>query len=206
MNAQTSRISSEIDFERDGKQTGFLRLPHSIHRSAYGWLAIPVVCIANGPGPKVLLISGNHGDEYEGQVTLMKLARELELDGISGRVIIVSAANAPAARVGRRTSPLDFAGEGNLNRAFPGDANGSPTEMIAHYIVSELLPRADFVFDLHSGGTPCATSPAPKRSWAMTARLTPANRPCSRPSACQSVMWVKPSTTAPLPALRSDWV
>jgi hypothetical protein len=152
LNAQTSRISSEIDFERDGKQTGFLRLPHSVHRSAYGWLAIPVVCIANGPGPKVLLISGNHGDEYEGQVTLMKLARELEPDGISGRVIIVSAANAPAARVGRRTSPLDFAGEGNLNRAFPGDANGSPTEMIAHYIVSELLPRADFVFDLHSGG------------------------------------------------------
>ncbi len=27
-----SLISSEIDFEADGKHTGFLRLPHSVHR------------------------------------------------------------------------------------------------------------------------------------------------------------------------------
>ena len=152
MGEDASRISSEVDFERDGKQTGFLRLPYSVHRSAYGWLPIPVVCIGSGPGPKVLLISGNHGDEYEGQVILMTLARELEPEGIRGRVIILPAANAPAVRTGRRTSPLDFTGEGNLNRAFPGAADGSPTLMIADYIVRELLPRADIVFDLHSGG------------------------------------------------------
>ena len=153
MDERKSRISSEIDFEKAGKQTGFLRLPYSVHRSAYGWLPIPIVCISNGDGPNVLLVSGNHGDEYEGQGILMNLIRELEPKHIRGRVIILPAANAPAVRAGRRTSPVDFDGEGNLNRAFPGDANGSPTLMIAHYIVSELLPHADYVLDLHSGGS-----------------------------------------------------
>jgi predicted deacylase len=128
-----SRISSEVDFAKDGKQCGFLRLPHSVHRSAYGWIGIPITCIKNGSGPTVLLVSGNHGDEYEGQVTLMKLTRKLS-----------------AAMAGMRTSPID---EGNLNRSFPGDPNGRPTAMIAHYIESVLLPMADFTVDLHSGGS-----------------------------------------------------
>ncbi|MBV8651473.1 MAG: succinylglutamate desuccinylase/aspartoacylase family protein, partial [Alphaproteobacteria bacterium] len=145
-----SRIFSEVDFAKDGKQCGFLRLPHSVHRSAYGWIGIPITCIKNGSGPTVLLVSGNHGDEYEGQVTLMKLTRKLNADDVKGRIIILSAANFPAAMAGMRTSPID---EGNLNRSFPGDPNGRPTAMIAHYIESVLLPMADFTVDLHSGGS-----------------------------------------------------
>ncbi|MBV9523878.1 MAG: succinylglutamate desuccinylase/aspartoacylase family protein [Alphaproteobacteria bacterium] len=145
-----SRIASELDFNKEGKHSGFLRLPHSVHRSAYGWLPIPITCIKNGEGPTVLLVSGNHGDEYEGQVTLMKLTRRLAPEDVKGRIIILSAANYPAAMAGMRTSPID---EGNLNRSFPGDPNGRPTAMIAHYIEAVLLPMADFVIDLHSGGS-----------------------------------------------------
>ena len=36
MPAARSRLSPDIDLDADGKQTGFLRLPHSVHRSAYG--------------------------------------------------------------------------------------------------------------------------------------------------------------------------
>jgi predicted deacylase len=145
-----SRIASELDFDKEGKHSGFLRLPHSVHRSAYGWLPIPITCIKNGAGPTVLLVSGNHGDEYEGQVTLMKLTRRLGAADVKGRIIILSAANYPAAMAGMRTSPID---EGNLNRSFPGDPNGRPTSMIAHYIETVLLPMANFVADLHSGGS-----------------------------------------------------
>src|SRR5882762_84402 len=98
---QRSRISAEIDFSKDGKQVGYLRLPFSVHESAYGWIPIPIVCIRNGEGPRVLLVSGNHGDEYEGQVTLMKLTRRLQVEDVKGRVIILSAANFPAAMAGR---------------------------------------------------------------------------------------------------------
>lgn len=148
-----TRLASEVDFTRDGKQYGFLRLPNSTHESAYGFVPIPVVCIRNGSGPRVLLIAGNHGDEYEGQVALTKLARELRPENIKGRIIMLTAANLPAVLAGRRTSPLELGEQGNLNRSFPGEHRGSVTSMIAHYIDTVLLADTDYVFDFHSGGS-----------------------------------------------------
>lgn len=145
-----SLITSEVDLDADGKHVGNLRLPHSVHRSAYGYLPLPVVSIKRGSGPTALLMAGNHGDEYEGQVALCSLARSLEPASITGQLIILPMANAPAARAGLRTSPLDG---GNLNRSFPGNPNGTPTEAIAHYIEHELLRRCDFLLDIHSGGS-----------------------------------------------------
>ena len=145
-----TRLSTRIDFDRDGKQCDYLRLPHSVHRSAYGWLPVPLVCIKNGEGPTVLLTSGVHGDEYEGQVTLTRLIRTLDPADVTGRIIILPMANYPAAKAGMRTSPVD---ELNLNRVFPGRGDGRLTEMLAHYIDSELTPRADYMLDLHSGGS-----------------------------------------------------
>ncbi len=145
-----SLISSDIDFEAEGKHTGYLRLPHSVHRSAYGRILIPIVMIRNGEGPTVFLMSGNHGDEYEAQIALTKLCQDMEVSDIQGRLIIMTMANYPAAAAGTRTSPIDG---GNLNRVFPGNPHGTPTEMIAHYIEEELLPMCDYFFDFHSGGS-----------------------------------------------------
>ena len=69
---------------------------------------------------------------------------------IQGRVIIVPMANFPAAKAGLRTSPID---EQNLNRIYPGDPDGSPSFMIAHYIESQLFSIADYSLDLHTGGS-----------------------------------------------------
>lgn len=147
--AGQTRIWTALDIEKDGKQHDLLRLPISTDLSGYGTIPIPITCIKNGEGPTALLIAGNHGDEYEGQIALGKLARQIEPDDVRGRIIILPALNCPAVVAGRRLSPLD---EGNLNRLFPGEANGTPTQMIAHYIVSVLLPLSDLVIDLHSGG------------------------------------------------------
>jgi predicted deacylase len=65
-------------------------------------------------------------------------------------VIMMPAANLPAAMAGARVSPID---QGNLNRAFPGDPHGGPTSAIAHYIDSVLYPISDLHHDLHSGGS-----------------------------------------------------
>ncbi|MCP5155522.1 MAG: succinylglutamate desuccinylase/aspartoacylase family protein [Ectothiorhodospiraceae bacterium] len=150
MTTKTSRLSTRIDFDRDGKQCDFVRLPHSVHRSAYGWLPIPLVCLKNGPGPTVLLMSGNHGDEYEGQVALTKLVKVLDPETIRGRVLILPMANYPAAKAGMRTSPIDDA---NLNRVFPGDPDGTVTHQIAYYIEHVLMAMSDYMIDLHSGGS-----------------------------------------------------
>jgi uncharacterized protein len=145
-----SRISPTISFDAPGKHVGFLRLPHSTHESAYGWIPIPIICIAGSSGPTVLFVAGNHGDEYEGQVALAELCRSLDPASLRGRVIILPAANYPAVMAGRRVSPIDG---GNLNRSFPGSEGGPPTEMIAHFIETKLLPMADCAIDLHSGGS-----------------------------------------------------
>lgn len=142
-----SLITTDIDFDRDGVQTGTLRLPYSHNRSAYGHIPIPLMVAKRGDGPTVLLTGANHGDEYEGPLALM---RELPPDRLNGRVIIIPALNVPAYHAGTRLSPID---QVNLNRVFPGDRNGTPTMMLAHYIETVLMPLADYAIDFHSGGS-----------------------------------------------------
>ena len=149
MEKRASPISATVDFERDGVQHGFLRLPYSRDDSAWGAIMIPVTVAKNGKGPTALLTGANHGEEYEGPVALMNLASSIDAAQLSGRVIIVPAMNYPAFRAATRTSPID---KGNLNRLFPGKPDGTVTEKIADYFQRTLLPLADVVLDIHSGG------------------------------------------------------
>ena len=142
-------IRPTVDFERDGVQHGYLRLPYSRDDSAWGAVMIPVTVVKNGPGPTALFTGGNHGDEYEGPLALIKLASSLDPQAVAGRVIIVPFMNAPAVWAGTRTSPID---QGNLNRSFPGRPDGTVTQKIADYFQRSLLPMADLVLDIHSGG------------------------------------------------------
>lgn len=149
MTAIITPISATVDFDKEGIQHGHLVLPHSHDESAWGSIMIPICVVKNGTGPTVLMTGGNHGDEYEGPVALFDLARTIDPNTVSGRLIIVPAMNYPAFRIGRRTSPIDG---GNMNRSFPGRPDGGVTEKIANYFMSALLPLADIVMDLHSGG------------------------------------------------------
>jgi len=142
-------ISTTVDFEADGIQHGYLKAPYSGDDSAWGAVMIPVTVVKNGKGPTALLTGANHGDEYEGPIALWSLANSLNSNDIHGRVIIIPAMNYPAFRAGKRTSWIDG---GNMNRVFPGDPNGNITEIIADYFNRTLLPLADYVLDIHSGG------------------------------------------------------
>ncbi len=144
-----SPVVPTIDLEADGVRHGHLRLPHSRDDSAWGAVMIPLAVVKNGKGPTALLTGANHGDEYEGVIALLDLARRLDPAAVRGRVIIVPAMNYPAFRAGTRTSPID---RGNLNRSFPGRPDGTVTAKIADHFQRCLLPLADFVLDIHSGG------------------------------------------------------
>jgi uncharacterized protein len=153
-----SPLWTDIDWNSKGRQDSFLNLEHSVHRSAYGIVSIPVTVFNNGSGPTLLLMAGSHGDEYEGQVILTRLIRSLNVQSVSGRVIVLPAANLPAVIEGSRVSPLDG---GNLNRCFGDSPSDNPTHRIAEYIACQLLPMCEVFFDVHSGGTsmiyvPCA--------------------------------------------------
>src|SRR5699024_7707056 len=106
-------ITPSIDLHQEGIQHGYLKLPYSHDESAWGSIMIPITAARNGTGPTVLLTGANHGDEYEGPVALSKLANTLQLEKITGCIIIIPFLNYPAFQAGTRTSPID---KGNLNR------------------------------------------------------------------------------------------
>ena len=149
MATATSRIAGEIDFDCDGRQSGYLRAPLSRNTSGWGIVEIPIIVVKNGSGPTVLFTGGVHGDEYEGPIALSELGRELKPDEVQGRVIILPAVNMPAVLANTRLSPVDGH---DINRCFPGDPRGSFSQMLAHYLDAVILPLADISVDLHTAG------------------------------------------------------
>ena len=144
-----SPVLATVDFDAEGVQHGYLKVPYSGDDSGWGAVMIPLTVVKNDGGPTVIFTGANHGDEYEGPIALWWLSNELKSKDIRGRVIIVPAMNYPAFKAGKRTSSIDG---GNMNRAFPGRPDGTITEIIADYFNRVLLPMADYVVDLHSGG------------------------------------------------------
>jgi predicted deacylase len=126
-------IHTSIDLVREGKQQGFLQVPYSHNLGGWANVMVPMTVIARGKGPTVLCLGGNHGDEYQGQVAIMRLAREVAPEQVSGRLILVPSLNMPAAKAATRLSPLDGM---NMNRAFPGHPEGTVTSQIAHYLTT----------------------------------------------------------------------
>lgn len=143
-----------IDFSKIGegplRQLGYGKVVHSDNVHDGSVIPMPIAVISSGPGPTALIVAGTHGDEYEGQVLAHEMIRQLKPESLSGTVIIVPAANTTAVRQGTRISPVD---DGNLNRSYPGHQRGGPTDQVAAIIGGELVPRADFVIDMHSGGS-----------------------------------------------------
>ena len=146
---ERSRISNPIDFEKNGSQAGYLRAPLSRNTAGWGIVEIPTICVKNGTGPTVLLTGGIHGDEYEGPIAISRLARTLDPSEVQGRVIMIPAFNIPAVLNDTRLSPVD---NRDMNRCFPGNARGTFSEMLAHFLDGYVLPLADISVDLHTAG------------------------------------------------------
>src|SRR4029079_3948639 len=152
-------IHPTVDYDRPGKQLGHLHVPYSYNLGGWANLLVPIMVVSRGAGPTALVLAGNHGDEYPGQVAILKLMRSIEPEMIDGRLILIPALNVPASKAATRLSPLDGK---NLNRCFPGKADGTVTEMVAHYLTTVLFPLSDIVIDIHTGGrsldfVPCST-------------------------------------------------
>ncbi|TBX97331.1 succinylglutamate desuccinylase/aspartoacylase family protein [Rhizobium laguerreae] len=147
----------DIDLDREGRHDGYLRVKASSEHSPFGISMVPITSIRRGAGPCIIVIGGCHGDEYEGQLIARSLLACVEPESVTGQIIVLPAANPAAVRAGRRYSPAD---NGNLNTAFPGKIDGTATQRIARFMESVLLPRADLVIDIHSGGKPVQYFPS----------------------------------------------
>lgn len=111
---------------------------------------IPVTVFhGRGSGPVLSLIAGIHGSEYSPIISMQRLPELLDPQAMAGTLIIVHIANLPAFQ-GRTVyfGPDDLK---NLNRSFPGKADGTVTERIAFTLSEEIMPLSDYLIDIHSG-------------------------------------------------------
>ena len=128
------------------RASGFLEVPKGVDAGT----RIPVTLIHGAkPGPVLALIAGTHGYEYSPIVAMQRFPVKVNPQELAGTIIVVHVANMPSFLA--RTiyySPVDGK---NLNRVYPGKADGSVSERIAEVMTREVIGRADFVVDLHSG-------------------------------------------------------
>jgi len=138
-----------LDVETPGRRDYYVGLEHP---TLWGVYRIPVTVLvgpAAAPGRGVVAIGSTHGDEYEGPVAIKHLLHELREDQVLGRIILIPVLNAVAFQAGRRDTPDDGV---NLNRAFPGRADGTITQRIADLVTRFVFPQVHVVLDLHAGG------------------------------------------------------
>jgi len=112
-----------------------LKVPIIVSRSIYD-------------GPTVLLTAGLHGDELTG----IEIIRQIIRRGINypncGTIICIPLVNV----FGFVNQSRDFPDGRDLNRVFPGSANGSLASRFAYRIMQDVVPSADYVIDFHAGG------------------------------------------------------
>ncbi len=102
-----------------------------------------------GDGPRACLLAGVHGCEYSSIAALVQFMRALDVAALAGSIVAVPLVS-PTSFAAR--SPFVVPEDGrNLNRSFPGDPQGSFTDVLAHHVFSEFVSGADALIDLHGG-------------------------------------------------------
>ena len=126
--------------------SGFIDVPAGVDAAT----RIPITIVRGAqPGPTLALIAGTHGSEVAPIVALQRVRMALDPARLRGTVLIVHVANLPSF-LGRTIyySPVDGK---NLNRVYPGRSDGTVSERIAFAITRDIIERADYLVDMHSG-------------------------------------------------------
>ena len=128
------------------RASGFLEVPAGVDEAT----RIPITIIRGAqPGPTLALVGGTHGSEVAPVIALQRLRALVNPAELRGTLLIVHVANMPSF-LGRTIyySPVD---RKNLNRMYPGNPSGTVSQRIAHAITTEIIERADYLIDMHSG-------------------------------------------------------
>lgn len=119
-----------------------LNIPVIIHRAALD-------------GPVLLLMGGVHGDESNGVAILRDIIRKRYHIPKRGTIICIPVFNV----FGYLNQSREFPDGRDLNRMFPGAANGSLASQFAYKFSKEIAPLVDYVLDFHTGGAGRDNSP-----------------------------------------------
>jgi len=132
--------------KRGDKVSGFIDIPRGFDPET----RIPVTIISGADdGPVLALVAGIHGSEPSPILALQHVRDDIDPANLRGTLILVHIANLPSFTL--RTiyrGPWD---QKNLNRVFPGRAEGTASDRIAHAITTQVIEQCDCLVDMHSG-------------------------------------------------------
>ncbi|HEY7828928.1 MAG TPA: succinylglutamate desuccinylase/aspartoacylase family protein, partial [Candidatus Limnocylindrales bacterium] len=113
-------------------------------------IRLPLVLV-NGarPGRRVGITAGIHGAEYVSIAALRRVIMDIDPAEVSGAIVAVLTAN-PVAFEARSIylHPLDAR---NLNRVFPGDPAGGPSDRLAAWLLANVIAPSGLFIDMHCG-------------------------------------------------------
>jgi uncharacterized protein len=144
--AQISYRVGTAEALRGQKAYGYLEVPKGVDAA----VGIPVI-VVNGArqGPVLALVAGAHGTEYASIIALERVAAILDPSQVVGTVVILPLLNtASFEHMVPHLNPVDGK---NMNRFYPGTANGTQTERAAYVITKEVVERCDYLIDYHGG-------------------------------------------------------
>ena len=99
------------------------------------------------PGPKLFVCAAVHGDELNGVEIIRRLIRLSRISHLHGTLVAVPIVNIYGFIANTRYLP----DRRDLNRSFPGSAQGSLASQLANVFMQEIVGRCDYGIDLHTG-------------------------------------------------------
>jgi len=100
------------------------------------------------PGPTLLLLGGLHGDEINGVEIIRRIIEAENHVPEQGTVLCIPILNIYGFLHFSRYVPDGK----DVNRSFPGNKSGSLAARLAHYIMTDIIPKIDYGIDFHTGG------------------------------------------------------
>ena len=98
-------------------------------------------------GPVMFVSAALHGDELNGVEIIRRLLGLKQVSALRGCLIAVPIVNVQAFLIQSRYLP----DRRDLNRSFPGNETGSLAARMANVFLKEIVGRADYGIDLHTG-------------------------------------------------------
>jgi predicted deacylase len=115
-----------------------------------GEVGLPVAVINGNTAGKTLYVqAASDGDELNGVGVVRRVVPRLDPTTLRGTVLVVGVVNYHGFQVAEHRNPID---DTKLNRAYPGDTDGTSSERIAA-ATYDAATSADLVLDLHQGST-----------------------------------------------------
>lgn len=111
---------------------------------------VPVIAI-NGAadGPRIAVTGGIHGAEYVAIEAARRIGMSVDPATLKGSLVVVPISNTTSYHARAiYTSALD---DQNLNRVFPGDPNGSPSQVLADWLFRTVIAPSQYYIDMHGG-------------------------------------------------------